>query len=244
MWFTVSISIVVGLVVGRSIVAETTAHRLGLPDNWLHPECEECGSRLSLVMAHCSTNHHRQPWYTIGVPIVTAVVFGVVGATTPTLAVLPAYLVFAATMVTLTVTDLQTKLIPNRILGPATAAAAALLVLGGLATQNYTAIGHAAIGGFAYFGSLFVLAFIARGALGFGDVKMSFIIGLFTGYISLGSVLVAGVGAFIIGGLYSAVLIVTKRSSRKDMIPFGPFMTSAGIVAIVYGPTIATWYTG
>jgi len=172
----------------------------------------------------------------------SAIVFGMVGATVPALAVLPAYLVFAGTMVTLTVTDLQTKLIPNRILGPGTLAGAVLLVAGGLITQDFSAIGRAGVGGAAYFGMLFALALVGRGALGFGDVKMSFIIGIFTGYISLGYVVIAGVGAFIVAGVVAVVLIVTRRSTRKDMIPFGPFMTSAAIIAIVFGQQILDWY--
>jgi prepilin signal peptidase PulO-like enzyme (type II secretory pathway) len=242
MWLVISLSVVVGLVVGRGIVAETAAHLRGLPDNWWRPECDTCGSSLSLTMTHCRRSHHRQPWHSAGIPLVNATVFGVMAASVPTGAVLPAYLVFAATMVTLTVTDLQTKLIPNRILAPATIAGVALLAAGGLVTREFAAIGHAAIGGLAYFAALFLLALIGRGALGFGDVKMSFIIGVFTGYLSLGSVIIAGVGAFIIAGIVSVVLLVTRRSGRKDSIPFGPFMTTAGIMAIVYGPAIAEWY--
>lgn len=242
MWFVVSISVVVGLIVGRGIVAETTAHRLGLADNWTHPECETCGGALSLTMTRCSPAQHRQPWPMTLIPVVNAVVFGAMAASVPSLAVLPAYLVFAAAMVTLTVTDLQTKLIPNRILGPATAAGVVLLVAGGVVTQDFEAIGRAAIGGFAYFGILFLLALIGRGALGFGDVKMSFVIGVFTGYVSLGYVVIAGVGAFIIAGIVSVILIITRRSTRKDMIPFGPFMTGAAIVAVIFGQAIVAWY--
>jgi leader peptidase (prepilin peptidase)/N-methyltransferase len=244
MWPTIIISVAVGLIIGRGIVAETSAHRLGLPDNWFRPECEVCGSGLTLLMVRCSANSHRQPWLAFGIPVVNGIVFGLMAWAVPDLAVLPAYLVFAATMVTLTVTDLQTKLIPNRILGPATASGIVLLAAGGLISAEFSALGRAAAGGFAYFGVLFILALIGRGALGFGDVKMSFIIGVFTGYLSLGYVVIAGVGAFIIAGIVAVVLLVTRRSGRKDTIPFGPFMTAAGIAAVVWGPAIADWYTG
>jgi prepilin signal peptidase PulO-like enzyme (type II secretory pathway) len=241
MWVII-ISVVVGLVVGRGIVAETSAHRLGLPDNWLHPECSVCGSGLTPLMVHCSEARHRQPWSTTTVSIVNAGVFGLMAWAVPGLAVLPAFLVFGGTMVILTVTDLQTKLIPNRILGPATAIGIILLTTGSLITGNFTSLGTAALGGFAYFGVLFVLGLIARGALGFGDVKMSFIIGVFAGYVSLGSVVIAGLGAFIVAGVVSVALIVTRVSNRKDMIPFGPFMTATGIIAVVWGPVIVNWY--
>jgi prepilin signal peptidase PulO-like enzyme (type II secretory pathway) len=244
MWPIIFISAVVGLIVGRGIVAETSAHLRGLPDNWTRPECQVCGSGLTLLMTRCSANSHRQPWYMVGIPVMNAGIFGLMAWAVPDLAVLPAFLIFAGTMVTLTVTDLQTKLIPNRILGPGTVAGVALLAAGGLITTDFSAIGNAAIGGFAYFGVLFLMALIARGALGFGDVKMSFIIGVFTGYVSLGSVVIAGLGAFIVAGIVSVVLILARVASRKDMIPFGPFMTTAGIAAVVWGPAIVDWYLG
>jgi leader peptidase (prepilin peptidase)/N-methyltransferase len=242
MWLTILISAAVGIVVGRGIVAETSAHRAGLPDHWLGPECEVCGSGLTLSMTRCSANRHRQPWYLIVISLGTGAVFGLMAWAAPTLAVLPAFLMFAATMVTLTVTDLQTKLIPNRILGPATAIGVVLLATGSLVSGDVGLLANAAIGGLAYFGVMFLMALIARGALGFGDVKLSLIIGVFTGYISLGSVLVAGGGAFILGGLVSVLLILTRVANRKDLIPFGPFMTTAAIIATTWGPTITTWY--
>ena len=244
MWLSISISTLVGLVVGRAIVAETSAHRRELPDNWTNPECEVCGSTLTATMTRCANARHRQPRNLIWIPVLNAIVFGVVAASVPSLAVLPAYLVFAATMVILTITDIQTKLIPNRILGPATGVSIGLLAVGGLLTAEFSALGTAAVGGLAYFGVLFTLALVGRGALGFGDVKMSFVIGVFTGYISLGYVVIAGIGAFIVAGVVSVLLIVTRRYSRKDMIPFGPFMTSAAIIAIVFGQQILDWYTG
>jgi prepilin signal peptidase PulO-like enzyme (type II secretory pathway) len=244
MWPIILLSTAVGVIAGRGIVAETSAHRADLPDNWIRPECEVCGSGLTLSMTRCSANRHTQPWYLIGISLMSGGVFGLMAWAVPTLAVLPAFLVFAATMVTLTVTDLQTKLIPNRILGPATAIGVVLLVVGALVSGDVDLLIGAAIGGITYFGVMFLMAVIARGALGFGDVKLSLIIGVFTGYISLGSVLVAGGGAFILGGLLSVILILTRTANRKDLIPFGPFMTTAAIIATVWGPTIATWYRG
>jgi len=188
---------VIGLVVGRGIVAETTAHRMGLPDNWWRPECGTCGGSLTWTMARCTPNRHRQRWTTPAIPAVNAALFAIMAVASPSLWVLPAYLVFSTAMLTLTITDFETKLIPNRILGPATAIGAVLLVAGSIVAGQLPALGNAAIGAFAYFGAMFALGYLARGALGFGDVKMSFIIGLFTGYVSLGTVVVAGVGAFI-----------------------------------------------
>jgi len=235
MWIQILVAVAVGLVAGRRIVAETTAHRSGLPDNWGCPECDVCGSRIGWSMRWCMQNHHRQPLSHILIPLATAAVFGAVSSVSPSVAVLPAYLVFAATMVTLTVTDLQTKLIPNRILGPATAIAFSLLIVGAIASGESAALRRAAIAAVCYFAALFVLALVSPGSLGFGDVKMALMIGAFTGYVSLDTAVSAGFGAFIGAGIYAAALIVTRRASRKDTIPFGPFMTIAALVSVVAG---------
>jgi leader peptidase (prepilin peptidase)/N-methyltransferase len=244
MWFGVIISAIIGLVLGRSIVAETSAHRRELPDRWWNPQCDECGGSLTLTMARCRPDGHPQRVLTPLTPIVTALVLGAVAFSVPSLWVLPAYFVFGATMAILTITDLDTKLIPNRILGPATIVGSLLLVAGGLLDGQPEALVWALVGGAGYFTAMLLLALVARGGLGFGDVKMSFIIGLFTGYLSWGHVIVAIVGAFLIGGLVALVLLITRRSSRKDAIPFGPFMTTAAIVTVVFGDAIIAWYLG
>ncbi len=242
MWIAFSISALIGLVAGRGIVAEASAHRRNLPDRWWDPLCEACDTSLNVAMTSCRGEQHRQGTVSWLTSLVTAALFGAVSLAVPSLAVLPAYLVFSGTMVLLTLTDLDTKLIPNRILGPATILASGLLIVGGFISGGGSGLIRASVGGVAYFGVMFLLALIARGGLGFGDVKMSFLIGAFTGYLSLGHVVVAGVGAFLLGGVVALGLLVTRRSSRKDAIPFGPFMTVAGLIAIVVGDAIITWY--
>jgi len=244
MWLSFSISALIGLVAGRAIVAEASAHRRNLPDRWWDPLCEVCDTSLNVTMNRCRGEAHRQSTASWLTPLVTAALFGVVSLAVPSLAVLPAYLVFSGTMVLLTLTDLDTKLIPNRILGPATIIASGLLIVGGIISGERFALLWAVVGGTAYFGVMFILALISRGGLGFGDVKMSFLIGIFAGYLSLGHVVVAGVGAFLLGGVVALVLLATRRSSRKDSIPFGPFMTVAGIGAVLLGDAIIAWYIG
>ena len=242
MWLAFIISAFIGLVAGRAIVAEASAHRRNLPDRWWDPLCEACDTSLNVLMTRCRSEKHHQAAVSWLTPLVTAALFGAVSLAVPSFAVLPAYLVFSGTMVLLTLTDLDTKLIPNRILGPATILASGLLIVGGFLAGTRSALLWAAVGGATYFGVMFLLALIARGGLGFGDVKMSFLIGVFAGYLSVGHVIVAGVGAFLLGGVVALGLLVTRRSSRKDAIPFGPFMTVAGLIAIVLGDAIITWY--
>jgi leader peptidase (prepilin peptidase)/N-methyltransferase len=164
--------------------------------------------------------------------------------------VLPAYLCFVALTVTLTLTDFDEKLIPNRILFPGTAIALVLLY-GGIVLDAW--IGDATLsgidllrplaGGAAYYVLLLVLALVGpAGALGGGDVKLAFLLGAFTAAISFDVLLVAVFAAFIGGGLVSLLLIVFRIRDRKDAIAFGPYMIGGAYFALAWGGVIADWY--
>ncbi|MEN8114408.1 MAG: A24 family peptidase [Actinomycetota bacterium] len=153
---------------------------------------------------------------------------------------LPAYLWFIGVTVTLTLTDMDEKLIPNRILFPGTVVGAVLLTVGALIEGG--AILRAFAGGAIYFVVLLVIALIARGGFGFGDVKLGFLLGLFTAYQSWDTLIVAVFAAFLLGGVVSLFLIVFRIRGRRDSIPFGPYLVAGAYLAIAWASTIATWY--
>ena len=176
------------------------------------------------------------------VAVVTAALFAVTPLIVDVDWTLPAYLWFVAITVTLTLTDMDTKLIPNRILFPGTVVALVLLIGGGLIENG--PIVRALGGGALYFVLLFVLALIARGGFGFGDVKLAFLLGMFAAYQSWDTLIVAIFAAFLLGGLVSLLLVVFRIRSRKDAIPFGPYLVLGAYVAIAWAGKISTWYLG
>ena len=181
-----------------------------------------------------------RPGRTPAVAIATALLFAVTPLAVDVDWVLPAYLWFVAVTVTLTLTDLDAKLIPNRILFPGTIVGLVLL-MGGAVIEDGPIVRPLA-GGVIYFVLLLVLALIARGGFGFGDVKLAFLLGLFTAYQSWETLVVAVFAAFLLGGLVSAILVVFRIRSRKDSIPFGPYLVAGAYLAIVWAGTIADWY--
>ena len=181
-----------------------------------------------------------KPGRTPYVAAVTAVLFPVTALLVGIDWVLPSYLWFVAVTVTLTLTDLDQKLIPNRILFPGTVVGAVLLTAGALIESG--PILRAFGGGAIYFLVLLVVALAARGAFGFGDVKLAFLLGLFTAYRSWETLIVAVFAAFLLGGLVSLVIIVFRLKDRKDTIPFGPYLVGGAYIAIAWGATIASWY--
>lgn len=184
----------------------------------------------------------RRPGRTPLVAIVTAALFAGTPAVVGVDWTLPAYLWFVGVTVTLTLTDIDTKLIPNRILFPSTGVGLLLLIVGGLAESG--SVLRAIAGGALYFLLLFVLALIARGGFGFGDVKLAFLLGLFAAYQSWDTLIVAIFAAFLLGGVVSLVLVLTGIRGRKDAIPFGPYLVVGAYLAITWAGTIADWYLG
>ena len=157
---------------------------------------------------------------------------------------LPAYLVFAGTTMVLVLTDLDHQRIPNRILYPATIAAVLLLTGGAAADGTLADVLRALAGGVIYFGLLLIIALIARGGFGMGDVKLALLLGIFLAFQSW-DVLWSGIFlAFLIGGLVSLLLLVTRRKGRKDAIPFGPPLVVGAWAAVAWGNQLVTWYLG
>jgi len=66
--------------------------------------------------------------------------------------------------------------------------------------------------------------------MGFGDVKLAIGIGATIGYFSLYQVFIFLNIAFILGAVIGVGLILLKRKTRKDIIPFGPYIAIAGLV--------------
>jgi leader peptidase (prepilin peptidase)/N-methyltransferase len=244
MWIVLVVSLPLGVLAARRIIAESDAHRLFGTDRWMEPICAECGASLGLLTLACTQHRHPQRRSNLAVLIATPVLVAAMAFTLPSLWVWPAYSVFASANVLLFVTDVDTQLIPNRILARAVAVSVPLLAAGWLLDQDAGSLVTAAGGAGAYFGVMYVLALIARGGLGYGDVKLAILIGAFTGFLGWDHVLVAGVGAFLIGGTVSLILLATRLRGRKDAIAFGPFMIVAGLIAALWGSAISDWYQG
>ena len=142
---------------------------------------------------------------------------------------LGAYLFFAAVAVALALIDLDVHRLPNTIVLPAYPVLAALLALGVEGESLLRAAGGAALL-VAFF---FLVAGVAPGAMGFGDVKLAGVVGGVTAYLSWGALLTAAFGAFLVGSLVGLLLMVGKRAGRKTAVPFGPFMLVAAWASIL-----------
>lgn len=158
--------------------------------------------------------------------------------------VLPAYLVLAAALVLLSVIDLDHHLLPNRVVYPATIAVLALLATGALLDDDGDALLTALACAGGAFVVFFVLHLISPRGMGFGDVKLSFVLGLALGWFGVGETVLGLFLGFLFGAVIGVGLLVSGIRSRKDAVPFGPFLAAGTMTAVFVGTTIVDWYRG
>jgi len=197
----------------------------------LRARCRDCGERISA----------RYPL----VEASTAALFGLIAyrfTTSGDVWLVPAYLYLGAVGVALAMIDVDTHRLPNRIVIPSFVVGAVLLTAGSALQQDWTPLVQAAIGAATLFAFYFVLAVAVPRGMGFGDVKLAGVIGLYLGWLGWGSLVVGAFAAFLLGGLFSIVLLALGRAKRGSGIPFGPWMLAGTGVALFFGESIADGY--
>lgn len=230
----IAASVLIGLVYGRVPVA--VAERVFAEEP------------MPLLRRSDALSPHRvdtaHPRAATALQLAHGALYGATAAVVGTDWVVAAHLWFVSVTLTLTLTDLDRKLIPNRILFPGFIVAAVLLAAGALLDGAVGSLGRAAAGTVGYFAFLLVLALAARGGFGMGDVKLGALLGALLAYRGWDVLVVGAVAAFVLGGVVSIVLLVLRVKGRKDAIPFGPYLVVGAYVAIAAGKELADWYVG
>jgi len=196
----------------------------------LRGRCRHCGEPISA----------RYPLVEAGHAALWVLTYLVVGVEW----VLIGYLWFVSVSLTLILTDLDHHRIPNRILYPGFLVGLILLAVGALLDGEPARLLPALGGAAGYFMILFVVALASRGGFGFGDVKLAALLGLFTGYVGLGSALIAFFLGIFIGGVVAIVLLALRRRDRKAEIAFGPPMIVGAWIAVPYGADLLARWLG
>ena len=154
---------------------------------------------------------------------------------------------YACLFIIVFVIDLEHGLILNRLVYPSMVVALLLALI----PQSWLTetiwltplieprIASAALGGAVGFAIFFLIAIISRGGMGWGDVKLAALIGLATGFPM---VFVAIIMAAIIGGIVAVALLIARKRTRRQTVPFGPFLAVAAMVTLLWGTNILSWY--
>ena len=205
----------------------------------LRGRCRDCGAPIS----------PRYPLVEAG----TALFFGLVALDFVTRApdqpqasaalwALPAFLYLAAVSVTLAAIDIDLRRLPDRIVLPSIVVGVVLLALATFGAGDWGLLVRALVGGAVLFAFYFALVLAYPRGMGFGDVKLAALLGLYLGWMGWDALIVGAFAAFLIGGVFAIVLVLVKRANGKTAIPFGPWMLLGAWVGIFLGSDIAAGY--
>ena len=145
-------------------------------------------------------------------------------------------LAFVTMLVAITLTDLERRTIPNKILLVGSIVGLAIAAVANTGSLPERAIAAAAAGAI-----LFAVALAYPRGMGMGDVKLAAVMGLYLGR-SVGPALLIG---FAAGALFGLALIARHgAAARKQAVPFGPFLALGGVIALLAGEEMVDWYLG
>lgn len=137
----------------------------------------------------------------------------------------------AALGTVLTVIDVRSHRLPDRLVGPGAAALLVLLAVASAVTGDGGPLARAALGGMVSALGYLVLGLVRAGGLGLGDVKLGGLLGLWLGWFGWPAVLAGPLVAFVLGGMFASVLLLTGRAGRASAFAFGPWMLAGAAAA-------------
>lgn len=243
---TVVVAGLFGLVVGSFL--NVVIHRVPLRQSvvWPSSRCPVCGEQIApkdnvpllsyvLLRGRCRNCKARISARYPLVEALTGVLFAGAAYKFGLGLDLLSALALILTLVALAGTDLEHKLLPNAIVGPAALVGFALSVLESPERWWVYLVSAVAVAG-----GLFALALAYPGGMGMGDVKMGGMLGAFLGpYAALAVFLGALCGA-LTGGL----LMAAGRIRRRHALPFGVFLAVGGIATLFFGSELWELYLG
>ena len=240
-----AVAFIPGLALGSFL--NVVAARVPLRRSIVKPAsaCMSCGTTLAwydniplvswlLLRGRCRSCGTSIPWKYPLVELVTALlVAGCVLAFGLSWDAAVAAL-FCATLVAVSVTDLERRIIPNRIVLPA---AAAILVAQTLLHPSPEWL----LAGVGSSGFLLLAALAYPAGMGMGDVKLALLLG-----VALGRVVPVALMIGMVSALIPALVLLARhgQAARKMGIPFGPFLALGGVIALFAGEALLDAYLG
>jgi leader peptidase (prepilin peptidase)/N-methyltransferase len=249
---TAAVCFVLGLAVGSFL--NVVIHRVPLKESVVRPRsrCPQCGTQLVerdnipvvswlVLRGRCRTCGNPISGRYPLVELLTAVLFAAVGLRFGADGYVPAFLLLTACLISVSMIDLEHFLVPNRILTATLVVGAPLLVLAA-ATHEWSDLRGALLGGVVGFVLLLVVNLVYPAGMGMGDVKLAGVEGLFLGLLTVGHVFVGLFLGFLLGSVGGILLIATGIRTRKDHIPFAPFLAAGALLAVFVGGPLLDLY--
>jgi leader peptidase (prepilin peptidase) / N-methyltransferase len=235
-----------GLLVGSFL--NVVAYRLPRGESLVRPRsrCPHCGQQLRGVdnvpvlswLALRGRCHHCGAPISARYPLVeltTGALYAAVVASQDDAVRIVLGLLLVTALVPITLIDLDQRIIPNRITGPAALAAVVAIV-----ALDVDFLPEALIAGVAAGGFFFMAVVLYPRGMGMGDVKLAAVLGLYLGRAVAPAIFIALVSGVAVG----AAVIARKgvKEGRKTAVPFGPFLALGGVIAFFVGEDLVDAY--
>lgn len=149
---------------------------------------------------------------------------------------LPAFLVLAVLGVQLARIDLAHHLLPNPLVLTLFIAGLVLFTAGSSASAAWSDLLRGAVSAVILFVTYLILAVISPRGIGMGDVKLAAPVGLYLGYLGWSQLFYGGAAGFVLGGIFSVVLISFRRAEKPAEVAYGPAMLAATLGAVLLTP--------
>jgi leader peptidase (prepilin peptidase)/N-methyltransferase len=250
---TVAAAAVLGLVVGSFLTV--VVHRVPRRASIVRPRsaCPACATPLRArdnvpvlswlwLRGRCRSCRARVPWRYPLLELGCGALFAGAAVRFGATPVLGGYLVAFAALLALAAIDLEHGVLPRAITLPVTAAS--VVGLGALAAtgDDLAALGGALLGAAVAGALIGGLHLAVPAGMGFGDVLLAPLLGLWLGWLGLGYVLLGLFLAFLTGALTGLALVAAGRLRRGQPLPFGPFLVLGTVVAVLAGAPLLDAY--
>jgi leader peptidase (prepilin peptidase)/N-methyltransferase len=157
------------------------------------------------------------------------------------LELVPVWVLFAGMGAWLAYVDWRTRLLPFLFVAPMYIATLALVALGAQLLDDWGVLVTALIGNLAVFAVFWLVYMVGRllggGAFGYGDVRLSGVVGLALGALGAAETLTGAYGGFVLGAVGGLAFSRLGWVDRKGFA-FGPYMVVGAIVGAAWGSSI------
>lgn len=190
----------------------------------LRGRCRHCGKPIS----------SRYPL----IELTTAALFAGTAARVGYRSDLPALLVLVAGLCALAVIDAEFLILPKRIVYAVLGLQVVTLLGAAIDLTQWHRLVVAAFVGAIWFVFFFTMNAVSPRALGFGDVRLSLVLGFGLGWLGVGYAILGFFVANLVGAIIGIALIAAKRIERRQPVPYGVFLAIGAYVAIFAGPEL------
>lgn len=254
--FTILISAILGLAIGSFL--NVLIARIPKKESIIKPRsrCPKCETPIrefdnipviSWILLRGKCRSCKEP-ISIRYPIVeagTAAAFALVawkaelGGHVGWSVYLPAYLALTGSLIAVAVIDFDTKLIHKRLYYPSLLIFSVLLVGATAIEGDWRRLQDGVLCGCAAFLFFFLTNWFYPKGMGFGDVRLSFLLGLSLGFIRPLVAFVGLAGGFFYGATFGLAIMVAARKGLRTEIPFGPWLVMGTMTGIIWGIPLA-----